>query len=41
VAHLSRIRLARLAPGDYELRVTVTDRRAGAMVSRTAPFTVE
>jgi VWFA-related protein len=41
VAHVSRIRLQRFAPGDYELRVTVTDRHAGAMVSRTVSFTVE
>jgi VWFA-related protein len=41
VPHVSRIGLQRFEPGGYELRVTVTDRRAGAMASRTVPFTVE
>jgi hypothetical protein len=41
VPHLSRIRLQRFEPGDYELRVTVTDRRAGAIAARTVSFTVE
>jgi hypothetical protein len=41
VAHLSRIRLQGLAPGDYELRVAVTDRAAGALVARTVAFSVE
>jgi VWFA-related protein len=41
VLHASRIRLQRLEPGDYELRVTVTDRAANAIASRAAPFTVE
>ncbi|HXK10434.1 MAG TPA: VWA domain-containing protein [Vicinamibacteria bacterium] len=41
VAHLSRIRLQPLEPGDYELRVTVTDRNANAMAARSVPFTVE
>ena len=41
VPHVSRIRLQQFETGDYELRVTVTDRHAGAMASRTIPFTVE
>jgi hypothetical protein len=41
VLHLSRIRLQRFATGDYDLRVTVTDRKAGAIVARSVPFTVE
>jgi VWFA-related protein len=41
VSHVSRIRLQRFEPGDYELRVTVTDRKANAMATRTAAFTVE
>jgi VWFA-related protein len=41
VAHISKIRLARFEPGEYELRVTVTDRVARAMVTRTAAFTVD
>ena len=41
VLHLSRIRLQRFAPGDYQLRITVTDRKAGAAVARSVPFTVE
>ena len=41
VLHASRIRLQRFEPGDYELRVTVTDRAANAIASRSAPFTVE
>jgi VWFA-related protein len=41
VPHVSRIRLQRFEPGEYELRVTVTDRSAGAMAVRTVPFTVE
>ena len=39
--HVSRIRLQQFETGDYELRVTVTDRHAGAMAARTIPFTVE
>ena len=34
-------RLQPFEPGDYELRVTVTDRNASAMATRTVPFTVE
>jgi hypothetical protein len=41
VSHLSRIRLSRFDPGEYELRVTVTDRMANAMVRRTASFRIE
>lgn len=39
--HVSRIALQPFEPGDYELRVTLTDRRANASVARVAPFTVE
>ena len=41
VGHLSRIRLHRLEAGEYELRITVTDRNAGATVARAVAFTVE
>ncbi|HEX9188857.1 MAG TPA: VWA domain-containing protein [Vicinamibacteria bacterium] len=41
VPHVSRIGLQAFEPGSYELRVTVTDRRAGALASRTVPFAVE
>jgi len=41
VPHTSRIKLQRFQPGDYELRVTVTDRKASAMVTRRVAFTVE
>jgi len=41
VPHLSRIRLQRFEPGDYVLRVTVTDRNASAMVARSVGFTVD
>jgi VWFA-related protein len=41
VPHLSGIRLQPFAAGNYELRVTVTDRKAGAMVTRSAAFSVE
>jgi hypothetical protein len=41
VPHTSRIRLQRFEPGDYELRVTVTDHNANAMASRSVAFTVE
>jgi hypothetical protein len=41
VAHLSRIKLQQFEPGDYELRVTVTDHNANAMASRSVAFTVE
>lgn len=39
--HTTRIRLRSFEPGDYELRVTVTDRKASAIVSRRVGFTVE
>jgi len=41
VLHLTRVGLQRFAPGDYTLRVTVTDRKANAIAARTIPFTVE
>ena len=41
VPHVSRIKLQRFEPGDYELRVTVTDHNANAMASRSVAFTVE
>jgi VWFA-related protein len=41
VHHLSRIRIPGFEPGDYELRVTVTDRLANALASRAVAFTVE
>jgi VWFA-related protein len=41
VPHVSRIKLQRFEPGDYELRVTITDRNATSMVSRSVAFTVE
>jgi VWFA-related protein len=41
VLHVSRIRLSSLEPGGYELRVTVTDRAAGVLASRSVSFTVE
>jgi VWFA-related protein len=40
VPHTTRIKLQRFEPGNYELRVTVTDRKAVAMVSRRVGFTV-
>ena len=41
VPHLSRIKLQRFEPGDYELRVTVTDRNARAIEMRTVGFTID
>jgi VWFA-related protein len=41
VAHTTRIKLDRFDPGDYELRVTVTDRIANAMVTRRVGFTID
>jgi VWFA-related protein len=41
VPHTARIGLQQFEPGDYELRVTVTDRNASTMVSRAVAFTVE
>jgi len=40
VPHTTRIKLQRFEPGNYELRLTVTDRNAVAMVSRRVGFTV-
>jgi hypothetical protein len=41
VRHLSRIKLDRFEPGDYELRMTVLDRAAGAMAVRQVAFRIE
>jgi hypothetical protein len=41
VPHVSRIRLQRFDPGEYELRVTVTDRNATALAARSVRFTVD
>jgi hypothetical protein len=41
VPHTTRIKLDRFDPGDYELRVTVTDRVANAMVTRRIGFTID
>jgi VWFA-related protein len=41
VPHTARIGLQQFEPGDYELRVTVTDRNASTMTSRAVAFTVE
>ena len=41
IAHVSRIGLRPFEPGDYELRVTVTDRNASATATRSVAFTVE
>jgi hypothetical protein len=41
IAHTSRIKLQRFDPGDYELRVTVTDRNASAIATRSVAFTIE
>ncbi|HXY39676.1 MAG TPA: VWA domain-containing protein [Vicinamibacteria bacterium] len=41
LVHVARIVLQRFEPGDYELLVTLTDRRANASVARVVPFTVE
>ena len=38
--HLSRIGLRPFEPGDYELRITVTDRQANATATRVVPFTI-
>ena len=40
VPHTSRIRLKHFEPGDYELRVTVSDENAQAMATRRVAFTV-
>ena len=39
--HTTRIKLLRFEPGDYELRVTVTDRKANATTTRRVGFTVD
>lgn len=41
VTHVSRIPLQRFEPGTYELRMTITDRRANASASRRVEFVVE
>ena len=41
VPHTARIRLQRFEPGDYELRLTVTDRNASTVVSRSVAFTID
>jgi hypothetical protein len=41
VPHTSRIKLNRFEPGDYELRVTVTDRVASAIATRRVGFTID
>ena len=38
--HTSRIKLTRFEPGDYELRMTVSDQNANALASRRVAFTV-
>jgi hypothetical protein len=40
VPHTSRIKLSRFEPGDYELRITVSDENANSMASRRVAFTV-
>jgi VWFA-related protein len=40
VPHTSRIRLTHLEPGDYELRMTVSDENAKSLASRRVAFTV-
>jgi VWFA-related protein len=39
--HISRIRLSRFEPGEYELRVTVTDQIANATSARRVAFTID
>ncbi len=41
VPHTSRIKLRTFEPGDYELRVTVTDRNANEVATRRVRFTVD
>jgi VWFA-related protein len=41
IAHTSRIKLQRFDQGEYELRVTVTDRNASAIATRSVAFTIE
>ena len=40
VPHTSRIKLQRFEPGDYELRITVSDENANAIATRRVAFTV-
>ena len=40
VPHTSRIKLTRFEPGDYELRMTVSDENANALATRRVAFTV-
>ncbi len=39
--HTTRIKLQRFEPGEYELRLTVTDRIANAITSRRVGFTID
>jgi hypothetical protein len=39
--HTTRIKLQRFEPGDYELRVTVTDRNATALATRRVAFSID
>ena len=39
--HTTRIKLQRFEPGDYELRLTVTDRNANAMMTRRVAFSID
>ena len=39
--HTTRIKLQRFEPGDYELRLTVTDRNANAMMARRVTFSID
>jgi hypothetical protein len=39
--HTTRIKLQRFEPGEYELRLTVTDRNAGSLVSRRVAFSID
>jgi hypothetical protein len=41
VPHTRSIKLTPFAPGDYEVRVVVTDRNANAMASRRVGFAIE
>ena len=40
IPHTSRIKLQRFEPGDYELRMTVSDENANALATRRVAFTV-
>lgn len=41
VAHTRSIKLAPFGPGDYEVRIVLTDRNANEMTSRRVGFTIE